>query len=113
ERVLVVVEAYSQEFEGSFTLTAESRPANQCGDAFVDELEQCDDGGVLAGDGCDPDCQVESTEAEHNDTFAQATSLTIPTWASIWPAGDVDYYRLTVEDGPKDIVVDARNLGSG
>jgi cysteine-rich repeat protein len=30
-----------------------------CGDGTVDPGEQCDDGGTLAGDGCDAGCQVE------------------------------------------------------
>jgi cysteine-rich repeat protein len=30
-----------------------------CGDAHIMPTEQCDDGGITPGDGCDADCQIE------------------------------------------------------
>lgn len=33
--------------------------AGQCGNAALDASEACDDGNVVAGDGCDPVCQLE------------------------------------------------------
>lgn len=31
----------------------------ECGDTIVDSPEQCDDGGIVNGDGCDSSCQIE------------------------------------------------------
>jgi cysteine-rich repeat protein len=33
---------------------------NICGDGFLIDQEQCDDGNTLPGDGCSSDCQYES-----------------------------------------------------
>jgi cysteine-rich repeat protein len=33
--------------------------AGTCGDGMVVGVEQCDDGGTAAGDGCDPSCRIE------------------------------------------------------
>jgi cysteine-rich repeat protein len=33
---------------------------NECGDGVLEEPEQCDDGGVVSGDGCDSDCKIET-----------------------------------------------------
>ena len=30
-----------------------------CGDGFIEGAEQCDDGGITPGDGCNADCQIE------------------------------------------------------
>ncbi|MEZ4468974.1 MAG: MopE-related protein, partial [bacterium] len=35
----------------------------RCGDGVVGADEQCDDGNLVAGDGCSPDCQVEVDDA--------------------------------------------------
>ncbi len=32
---------------------------DRCGNGFVEDGETCDDGNVVANDGCDPDCQLE------------------------------------------------------
>jgi len=31
-----------------------------CGDSSITDLENCDDGNAVAGDGCDASCNVES-----------------------------------------------------
>ncbi len=112
ESLFVVVQA-DPASAGKFTLQAVSRPANQCGDGFVDELEQCDDGATSAGDGCSPTCQVEATEQEPNDTREQASPLESPGFASIDPAGDIDYYLFSLEGGPRDVSIDVIGVGSG
>jgi cysteine-rich repeat protein len=43
---------------GSIRL-AVSKPCVVCGDAVVDPMEECDDGNVVAGDGCSSDCYAE------------------------------------------------------
>lgn len=35
------------------------RPANACGNGVVETGEQCDDGNLAAGDGCNPQCRIE------------------------------------------------------
>ena len=112
QAVLVVVEGYDEDSVANFTIAATSRPANQCGDGFVDELEQCDDGALVDGDGCNAACQAESNENEPNDEPGQASPYTSPTYASIDPQADVDYFSLSLAE-PHDVVIDVRALASG
>lgn len=74
-----------------------------CGDAVADEGEACDDGNPLGGDGCDPQCHVESgdLEAEPNDTTFLATALDgATTVTGGLSAGDIDCYAVDiVENG--------------
>jgi cysteine-rich repeat protein len=73
-----------------------------CGNGTKEPGEQCDDGNVVNGDGCDSTCKIETAnEIEPNNTSAQATANgPFPTnklWAgAITPAGDVDYYEITL-----------------
>lgn len=41
----------------------ESGPSCTCGDGFLSTGEECDDGNKAAGDGCDPQCKIESVTA--------------------------------------------------
>jgi cysteine-rich repeat protein len=111
--VFVVVDGFEADSEADFTLSVQTRLANQCGDGFVDEAEQCDDDNLVNGDGCGDDCNVESKETEPNDTQAQSTTFDDPQYASIDPAGDVDYYTLQVSDGPRLVTINTFNLGAG
>lgn len=43
---------------GSFALTASITPGT-CGNGVIEGAEQCDDGGTIAGDGCDASCVLE------------------------------------------------------
>lgn len=113
ETVYLVVEGWDAATAGRFSLSAASRAANVCGDAFVDELEQCDDGSTQDGDGCDASCQVESNEAEPNDQPDQATAYAHPLYGMIDPATDVDHFEFSVVDGPRDVTIEVSNLGSG
>jgi cysteine-rich repeat protein len=71
-----------------------------CGDGVKDLGEQCDDGNVANGDGCNSTCHIEVvTEIEPNDNAAQAlVNGTFPVnqlWAgAISPIADNDYYLL-------------------
>ncbi len=46
----------------SLTLAAQRIPAH-CGDGVIDPDEQCDDGNLTEGDGCNPLCQIETCYA--------------------------------------------------
>ena len=43
----------------SFALSSIQAQANECGNGVLAVGEQCDDGGVLNGDGCSSTCRVE------------------------------------------------------
>jgi cysteine-rich repeat protein len=47
---------------GSFTLTRTD--AAKCADGWLDPGESCNDGNVLAGDGCDADCHLETARLQ-------------------------------------------------
>jgi cysteine-rich repeat protein len=50
-----------------------------CGDGLVrDDVEQCDDGNLFPGDGCDPDCQFES-QGEDTEVVLEDLGLMIPS----------------------------------
>ncbi|MFZ6179653.1 DUF4215 domain-containing protein [Nannocystis pusilla] len=50
-----------------------------CGDGLVrDDVEQCDDGNLAPGDGCDPACQFES-QGEDTEVVLEDLALTIPS----------------------------------
>ena len=73
-----------------------------CGDGVIDPGEQCDDGNMMPGDGCNATCQAEcpgSSEVEPNDTFATANGPlvnNVQSCAAINPAGDDDFWSFTV-----------------
>lgn len=105
ESVTLVVFAASSSEGGLFELSAESR-AIVCGDGHQDPTERCDDGNAMGDDGCSSACQVESTEAEPNDSYTHADALTSPWFGEIAPAGDEDYVLITLDDGPSTLTVD-------
>jgi cysteine-rich repeat protein len=113
QSVFVLIDGFEADDEAAFTLTVVSREANVCGDGASDELEECDDENSDAGDGCDPQCQVESNEAEPNDTAATAATISSPTYGRISPESDADYYLLSVVDGPRQVTINTYNLGQG
>jgi cysteine-rich repeat protein len=69
-----------------------------CGDAEVGELEECDDGNLTPGDGCNRLCALEArTESGANGTPALANGPYVPRFVaagSINPPGDVDVYAI-------------------
>ncbi len=67
-----------------------------CGDGFIDAPETCDDGNLIAGDGCSSTCALEVTETESNDTVATADLYTPNFTGLIEPAFDVDFIAVVV-----------------
>ena len=71
-----------------------------CGDMLLEGTEECDDGNVMNGDGCDSGCQIEvPTEAEPNGTAATASGPFAPEIiieGAIGVVGDLDYFAITV-----------------
>jgi cysteine-rich repeat protein len=60
-----------------------------CGDGFVDEGEQCDDGNDVHGDGCDPDCTPTSGLMLWSQTFDGAGEDDIARDVAIQQGGDI------------------------
>jgi len=97
-----VVEGW-EECDGSASCDADCSRVPACSDGFVDSPETCDDGNLLAGDGCGATCQVETfSEAEPNDTTAEADaslvqlSGTATLSGAIGVVGDKDLVRMTL-----------------
>jgi len=72
-----------------------------CGNGVTQGLEQCDDGNMVAGDGCAPDCKLEGnflTEMEPNQPIGSANSLNGADgiFAAIQPVGDQDFFSFDV-----------------
>lgn len=73
-----------------------------CGDGiYQPPTEECDDGNLTTGDGCDATCQLEGNycpEIEPNDATGTATSLAGCDGGSgvISAAGDADYFSVEV-----------------
>ncbi|MCG8420337.1 MAG: DUF4215 domain-containing protein [Proteobacteria bacterium] len=59
---------------GPFCLSESSSPAAVCGDAIVDPGETCDDGNLIAGDGCSTDCLSDETcpNGTHDESVGEA-----------------------------------------
>lgn len=113
--VYVTVQGASPTDSGSFSLRTDLRQ-QACGDQIREFTEACDDGNINDGDGCDPDCNLETLEQEPaNDlpTGADPYPFGDLTTAEIRPAGDTDYYSLTLTDERSTLVVETRNLGDG
>lgn len=109
----IIVDGASGVDSGSFLLELTSRQV-ACGDAIRDELEECDDGNVNDGDGCDPDCNLESSESEPNNTRPSADTYDFQPWfAEIGTVGDVDFFRIPLSAESSTLVVDTLNLGDG
>ncbi len=114
ETYFVTVQGASSEEAGSFTLTSETRqPA--CGDGIRDAHEPCDDGNIIDGDGCDPDCNLETSEQEPaNDTLTTADAFAFEPWAAeLRPAGDTDFIAITLDSPTSSLVLDTLGLGDG
>jgi cysteine-rich repeat protein len=113
ERLYLVVEGFSETDAGGFSLQAASRPENACGDEHLDAAEQCEDGNTSPGDGCDSNCQLESTETEPNDSIDAADAFSDPFYASISPEGDQDCTAIIVDQGPASLRLNTYNVGLG
>ena len=95
DTVFIAVQGQAPGDAGVYSLTVKNR-AVTCGDGFTDAPEQCDDGATAAGDGCNAQCKVESSETEPNGTTAQANPYVAPWYGAIAPAGDVDTIKINV-----------------
>lgn len=80
--------------------------APRCGDGYASGTETCDDGNMVANDGCSATCTFEGTaETEPNDTRPTATVLLAAGQTSgailggLSVATDSDYYSVVVPAG--------------
>ncbi len=72
-----------------------------CGNGIAQGVEQCDDGNMVAGDGCAADCKLEGvylTELEPNQPANKANTLNGADgiFAALQPVGDQDYFTFDV-----------------
>lgn len=73
-----------------------------CGDGHLAPAEQCDDGNLVANDGCSATCTLDSltAEVEPNGTAAEADASPVFSagnsrfGGTIMPAADLDRYRI-------------------
>ncbi len=70
-----------------------------CGDGVADPGfgEGCDDGDFFGGDGCAPDCQVESLPGETEDNDAPSDANALPPGGAVvggLPSGDIDCFSV-------------------
>jgi len=114
ETYFVVVDGATAADSGDYLLEVQARQQG-CGDAIRDVGEECDDGNVNDGDGCDPDCALEPSESEPNEPqrFLADTFDFTPWFAQISPAGDVDQYRIQLVATSSTLVVTTANLADG
>lgn len=91
-----------------------SPPDPVCGDGNLNpEIgEECDDGNPGGADLCDANCKLVTSEAEPNDTPAQANAWSSPWGAQIAPAGDVDVFSFELP-AAASLVVETRDPGDG
>jgi cysteine-rich repeat protein len=100
--------------QASYVLKIKVLPPG-CGDFLRVDPEQCDDGNTTSGDGCSATCMAESPwEIETNDTLATGTPLWSGTnkfYASVAPAGDIDYFSFVLPAGKKPLL-ETHNIGT-
>ncbi|MEP7124047.1 MAG: DUF4215 domain-containing protein [Byssovorax sp.] len=89
-----------------------------CGDGILQLGEQCDDGNLVAGDGCSPTCGLEGnflTETEPNDTQLTANPLGGADGfsAAISPIGDQDYFSFDVVTPGSSVFIQVTDGVSG
>jgi cysteine-rich repeat protein len=81
-----------------------------CGNGTQEHSETCDDGGTIAGDGCDENCRYEiragtPSEFEANDDSFSANHLLLSADGSIFATGEVgascevDWYAVDIASG--------------
>lgn len=89
-------------------------PEPFCGDAVINPGEECDDGNQDIGDGCRPDCTVESSEVEPNNTFSEANPYVAnPFYLAKVAGGDVDFIAFPVSTANTSVVVKTYDVGDG
>lgn len=105
---------------GGFSGTLEIyRPV--CGNGTRQHSENCDDGNMVDGDGCDSVCRTELTgspamEAEVNDDFYAANHVLGTgerrVFAEIGTRCDIDNYALELAAGMVTVTIQARGGGA-
>jgi cysteine-rich repeat protein len=98
---LVVEEGTRSNSIASYQLQVEV-VAPGCGNGIVEAGETCDDHDTTPGDGCSATCQFEGlieTEPNAPLTNAEALGANVRALGRIDPAGDGDFYSVTVPAG--------------
>jgi cysteine-rich repeat protein len=106
----VKVEEFGNNGTAPFYVLDVKLQAPACGDGILQLGEQCDDGNLVAGDGCSPTCGLEGnyiTETEPNDTQATANPLGGADGfsAAISPIGDQDYFSFDVATAGSSVFI--------
>ncbi|MEP7121610.1 MAG: DUF4215 domain-containing protein [Byssovorax sp.] len=84
-----------------------------CGDGIQAGAEQCDDGNLTNGDCCSSACGAEAgCEIEANNAILTANdfsalAITSTVKGTIKPAGDLDYYLVTIPGGQTAVLTAA------
>jgi|GEM_PF-2065914 len=112
DEIHVLVDGFAAGDAGPFTLEIATR-VTECGDGVLDVGEECDDAGTEAGDGCAPDCAVESSEQPRNDEASQPDPLATPYFGRIEPSGDEDWIAVEVPAGGGTLVATTRGFLPG
>jgi cysteine-rich repeat protein len=109
----ILVDGASAADAGAYLLELHVRQ-EVCGDGVRDADEECDDGNTRSSDGCDADCLLELSVRESNNRLFRANSFDFSPWfAQISPAGDVDFYSVSLTAPSSTLVVDTLDLGDG
>ncbi|MDB4994151.1 MAG: Multiple EGF-like-domain protein 3 precursor, partial [Myxococcaceae bacterium] len=92
--------------EAGYTCTgAPSVCKTTCGDGTKAGAEQCDDGNLVNGDCCtsgcgaEAGCEIEANNAIPTANDFSALAITSTIKGTIKPAGDLDYYLVTIPAG--------------
>jgi cysteine-rich repeat protein len=111
ESVYVIVDGRDEGDEGPYALTLRERSV-ECGNGFREAGEACDDGNANDSDGCTTQCVLNATEAEPNDTIAEANDYENPFYGAIEPSNDVDVVRFEIVES-SDVALRVIDLGDG
>jgi cysteine-rich repeat protein len=99
---------------GILSLDVPCFPSGVCGDSFLELGEQCDDANQLDGDGCSRFCNFEvpntreleglienrnDSRSSAGDIFVQFDATSRPLVGSLFPPGDIDFFRFEIPSG--------------
>ncbi|HEU4582304.1 MAG TPA: DVUA0089 family protein [Polyangiaceae bacterium] len=109
----ILVDGASAGGAGHYQLQVQARQG-ACGDGVRDSDEECDDGNTRSTDGCSSGCLLERSESEDNGRRSRADTFNFTPWfAQIRPAGDVDYFRVSLTATSSTLVAETLDLGDG
>jgi cysteine-rich repeat protein len=116
DALFIVVDGYSAAAAGKYVISAATRPI-ACGDAIRDANEGCDDGDETSGDGCNSECEVESSEQAPNDAIGDANPFNPASadyyYGAISEPGDVDWVAVEVPGPSSTLTATTLELGDG